>query len=108
MTDADLDAIRALLQAELADVRADMRTLRDDIAPMRARLDGLPIINQAVTVLQRDVRALRDDMTVLTAIVMRLDNSHANLLIELHAVHTQLVNIGTRMRALEAPPMVEP
>jgi hypothetical protein len=75
--------------------------LRADIAPMRAQLDGLPVINRAVTVTQRDVRALRDDMTVLTAIVMRLDGSHANLLQELHATHTQIVRMNDRIGALE-------
>ena len=79
--------------------------MRADITPMRAQLDGLPVINRAVTVMQRDVRALRDDMTVLTAIVMRLDGSHANLPQELHATHTQIVRMNNRINALENPPL---
>jgi hypothetical protein len=54
-----------------------------------------------VTVVQRNVRALRDDMTVLTAIVVRLDGSHTSLLQKLHATHTQIVRMNNRINALE-------
>jgi phage shock protein A len=97
---ADVTALRTDVTA----VKADVAALRADIAPMRAQLDGLPVINRAVTVTQRDVRSLRDDMTVLTAIVMRLDGSHANLLQELHATHTQIVRMNDRIKTLEDAP----
>jgi predicted nucleic acid-binding Zn-ribbon protein len=98
---ADIAALRADMTASATDIAA----LRADIAPMRAQLDGLPVINRAVTVTQRDVRALRDDMTVLTAIVMRLDGSHTNLLQELHATHTQIVRMNNRINAIEGAPL---
>jgi predicted nucleic acid-binding Zn-ribbon protein len=93
----------AALRTDMATLKGDVAELRGDIAPIRAQLDGLPVINRAVTVMQRDVRALRDDMTVLTAIVMRLDGSHVNLLQELHATHTQIVRMNNRITALENP-----
>lgn len=33
--------------------------LRAELAPIRAQLDGLPLINRAVTVIQQEVRSLR-------------------------------------------------
>lgn len=102
MTDRVLEILTEL-QSRVTALAADVTALRADIAPMRAQLDGLPVINRAVTVTQRDVRALRDDMTVLTAIVMRLDGSHANLLQELHVTHTQIVRMNNRINALENP-----
>ena len=54
----------------LLDAIADLKTAVDRrftavderlaaLAPMRAHLDGLPLINRGVTVIQQDVRALR-------------------------------------------------
>ncbi len=42
-------------------------------------------------------------MTVLTAIVMRLDGSHTNLLEEFDATHAQMVRMNQRITALEHP-----
>jgi hypothetical protein len=36
-----------------------LEQLRTELAPVKAALDGLPMLNRAVTVLQQDVRALR-------------------------------------------------
>jgi hypothetical protein len=38
---------------------AQLDRLSSDVAPMRAQLDGLPIINRTVTVIQQEVRALQ-------------------------------------------------
>lgn len=48
-----------------------------------------------------EVSSLRDDMGVLTAIVMRLDSSQAALLIELRATHGQIARMNDRVRKLE-------
>jgi hypothetical protein len=104
MTDRVLEILTEL-QSPMTALAADVAALRADITPMRAQLDGLPVINRAVTVTQRDVRALRDDMTVLTAIVMRLDGSHANLPQELHATHTRIVWMNNRISVLEDAPL---
>jgi len=56
-----------------------------------------------------EIASLRDDVTVLTAMVMRLDGSvirldgsHTALLQEMHAVHTQIARMNDRVRKLEA------
>ena len=49
-----------------------------------------------------EIASLRDDMTVLTAMVMRLDGSHAALLQETRATHVQITRMNDRVRKLEA------
>ena len=40
-------------------------------------------------------------MAVLTAIVIRLDHSSADLLTEIRVLHTQIARMDTRIRKLE-------
>jgi hypothetical protein len=49
----------------------------------------------------RDVGSLRDDMRVLTAIVMRLDNSQGAMLQELRETHSQIARMNDRIYNLE-------
>ena len=49
-----------------------------------------------------EIASLRDNMTVLTAMVMRLDGSHAALLQETRATHAQITRMNDRVRKLEA------
>jgi hypothetical protein len=49
-----------------------------------------------------ELASLRDDMAVLTAMVMRLDGSHAALLQETRATHAQIARMNDRIRKLEA------
>ena len=49
-----------------------------------------------------ELGSLRDDMSVLTGMVMRLDGSHAALLQEMRATHTQIARMNDRIRKLEA------
>ena len=44
---------------------------------------------------------MRDDIGVLTAIVMRRDGSQSAMLTELRAVHVQIARSGDRVRKLE-------
>jgi chromosome segregation ATPase len=48
-----------------------------------------------------EIGSLRDDMTVLTAMVMRLDGSHSALLQETRATHAQISRMNDRIRKLE-------
>jgi hypothetical protein len=48
-----------------------------------------------------EVASLRDDMGVLTAMVLRLDGSHTALLQEMRATHTQFARMNDRVRKLE-------
>jgi hypothetical protein len=49
-----------------------------------------------------EIAGSRDDMAVLTAMVMRLDGSHAALLQETRATHAQITRMNDRIRKLEA------
>jgi hypothetical protein len=51
-----------------------------------------------------EVASLRDDMGVLTAIVIRLDGTLTALLAENRAVHSQHARLANRVRALEGAP----
>jgi hypothetical protein len=48
-----------------------------------------------------DVSSMRDDMSVLTAIVMRQDGTLNAILGELRAMHSQHSRLGNRVRGLE-------
>jgi hypothetical protein len=48
-----------------------------------------------------EISSLRDDMTVLTAIVMRMDGTMTGLLTETRAVHSQISRIAERVRKIE-------
>jgi hypothetical protein len=61
----------------------------------------LGFIGQALQRLTTEVASLRDDMHVLTAIVMRLDNSQGRMLEELRGMHRQHSRLSERLRQLE-------
>jgi hypothetical protein len=63
----------------------------------------LAYIGRSLQRLTTEVASLRDDMQVLTAIVHRLDNSHARLLDEVRATHSQISRLANRVRELEKP-----
>ena len=48
-----------------------------------------------------EIASLRDDMAVLTAVVLRLDGSRSAMLQELRAPHTQIARMNDRIRKLE-------
>ena len=52
--------------------------------------------------LTTDVASLRDDMQVLTAIVLRQDGTLNALLHETRATHAQIQRMNERIRTLEA------
>jgi hypothetical protein len=43
----------------LKGIQAELGHIRAEFAPMRAQLDGRPLINRSITVLHQDVRSLR-------------------------------------------------
>ena len=51
--------------------------------------------------IQRDVRALRDEMRVTSALAQRGTNMMPDLLEELRAIHQWMVGFGERVRRLE-------
>lgn len=51
-----------------------------------------------------EMRGMRDDLTVLTAIVMRQDGTLSALLTEVRAMHSQHSRLANRVRELESRP----
>ncbi len=62
---------------------------------------NLEFIGAQLERLAGDVAALRDDMAVLTAIVLRQDATQTVLLNEVRATHSQIARIADRVRRLE-------
>jgi multidrug resistance efflux pump len=98
---AEIDALRSEMRAELTPMRAQIDALRGEMRQMRPLVDGIPLIHRTLTIVQTDVRTLRDDMRVAAAMIQRLDSSHSLLLTELQAVHAQIVGLRDRIRTLE-------
>jgi hypothetical protein len=61
----------------------------------------LAYIGRALQRLNADIGSLRDDMAVLTAIVMRQDTTLSTLLTEIRAMHAQHSRLANRVRAVE-------
>jgi hypothetical protein len=64
---------------------------RVDLNFMAKRLDQM----------SNDVSNMRDDVTVLTAMVSRLEASVTSLVQELRATHSQMARFDNRLRRLE-------
>ena len=124
-----MDRIEASLEKlarEMTTFRAEMATKQDlaamatkeDLAAMATKQDLAEVAtkqdlagvakNVDVTAIgrqMRDLLAMKDDVTVLTAIVQRLDNTMArqigDLLTEVRAEHSRMDRLLTRVRALE-------
>jgi predicted nucleic acid-binding Zn-ribbon protein len=60
--DANLTGLRSELHTELAAVRTELRTglaeLKAELVPIKAKLDGLPLLNRHLITTQREVRML--------------------------------------------------
>lgn len=64
----------------------------------------LEILRELREALDTQVGGLRDDMGVLTAIVMRMDGNQQALLAEIRALHRQITRHDQRLRELEKSP----
>ena len=61
----------------------------------------LSLIARQQRTLISEMATLRDDMTLLTAIVQRLDGTISGLVNEIRATHSQLSRLDRRVRELE-------
>lgn len=83
---------------------AALTGLRAEADAIKAKVDARPhlhFLQAAVQGQEADTAGLRDDMRVMTAISMRIDNSHGILLEELRATHAQIARMNDRVRRLE-------
>lgn len=77
-----------------------------DFTPMTLRGSGateinLEFISRQLERVLTDNASLRDDIRVLTAMMLRVDYTLTLLLDEVRAIHTQIGHMGDRVRTLE-------
>jgi hypothetical protein len=92
MSDAILELLR-VMQSDLASVKADLR-------PMRAQLDGLPLINRTVTVIQQEVRALKaafNDFALTNPTSGEIEALHADV----NRVQAENAELAAKVATLE-------
>jgi hypothetical protein len=109
MSDDRLQRIGALLEtlagkvdaltSDMAALRSEMAT-KDDFVGVAKNVEVAALGRQ-----MRELLAMKDDVTVLTAIVQRLDNTMArqigDLLTEVRAEHSRMDRLLSRVRAIE-------
>jgi hypothetical protein len=84
------------LRAELAPLRAQL----DGLPLIRAQLDGLPLIQRAVTVIQQDVRGLRaafNDFALTNPTAGEIEALHADV----NRVQAENAELATKVATLE-------
>jgi hypothetical protein len=77
-----------------------LEALRIELAPMRAQLDGLPLINRAVVAIQQDVRALRaafNDFALTNVTAGEITALHADV----NRVQAENAELATKVATLE-------
>ena len=97
---ADLRAQIADLHAKLADLDAKLAGLDAKVSPMRAQLDGLPLINRSLTVLQQETRALRaafNDFARTNVTAGEIEALHADV----NRVQAENAELQTRLATIE-------
>lgn len=103
---ADSNEMRTIIREELTALvgellAGELNAIAGALAAMRPRLDGLPLLANAIEVLQKEVRALRDEVRVASSMVLRIDNSRDDVLAELRAIERAFFNASERIRRLE-------
>jgi hypothetical protein len=83
------------IEAALARIEAAMAT-KADLAGVAKNVD--------VTALGRQLREMRDELRVTSAMVLRLDHTWPDVIEQLRAMVQQQLGILDRLRALEEPP----
>jgi hypothetical protein len=86
----------ARIEAALGRIEAAMAT-KDDLAGVAKNVD--------VTALGRQLREMRDELRVTSAMVLRLDHTLPDVIEQLRAMVQQQLGILDRLRALEEPPV---
>ncbi len=110
MTDLTLETLRAELaplrdrldglDAKLGGLDARLVDLDAKVAPMRAQLDGLPLINRSLTVLQQETRALRaafNDFARTNVTAGEIEALHADV----NRVQAENAELQTRLATIE-------
>src|SRR5271165_4926186 len=103
MTDLTLETLRtelAPIGTLLAGLDAKVSGLEASVAPMRAQLDGLPLINRSLTVLHQETRALRaafNDFARTNVTAGEIEALHADV----NRVQAENAELQTRLATVE-------
>ena len=96
----DLEADVSVLDAKMSALDAKMSGLDAKVAPMRAQLDGLPLINRSLTLLQQETRALRgafNDFARTNVTAGEIEALHADV----NRVQAENAELQTRLATVE-------
>jgi prefoldin subunit 5 len=77
-----------------------LEILRAELAPMRAHLDGLPLISRSLTVLQQEMRALKaafNDFARTNVTVGEIEALHADV----NKVQAENTDLAHRLATVE-------
>jgi hypothetical protein len=94
------DDFRAILQTELAPIKAQLHELRQELAVVRAHTDGIPLLGSAIGVIRRDVRLVRaavNDIGKTSITAGEVEAMHDDI----DRVQTENIALATRIATLE-------
>jgi predicted nucleic acid-binding Zn-ribbon protein len=97
---AEMRAEFTNVRAELADVKGDIRAIRADIGPMRAQLDGLPLLQRNLTITQQEVRSLKaafNDFALTNVTKGEIESLHSDV----NRVQAENAILAVRMETAE-------
>jgi predicted RNase H-like nuclease (RuvC/YqgF family) len=95
-----LDRDIATLKTDLTAVKVDLVALRTDVGPMRAHLDGMPMLARNLTVTQQEVRALKaafNDFALTNPTAGEIEALHTDV----NRVQAENTELATRVTTLE-------
>jgi len=95
------------IEAALAGLatKADLDVVATAVAGLATKADLAGVAkNVDVTALGRQLREMRDELRVTSAMVLRLDHMWPDVIEQLRAMVQQQLGILDRLRALEEPP----
>jgi prefoldin subunit 5 len=81
-------------------LRRELAPMRSELATIRARVDGLPLIGSAIETLRHDVRTLRaaiNDMARINITAGEVEALHADI----DRLQTKQLELETRLTTLE-------
>jgi hypothetical protein len=94
------DDFRAILQTELAPIKAQLNELRQELAVVRAHTDGIPLLGGAIEVIRRDARLVRaavNDISKTNITAGEVEAMHDDI----DRVQTENIALATRIATLE-------
>ena len=97
---ATLQANVATLQADVAAMQANVATLQADVAAMRPNVEGIPLIQRAVSVIQQEQRMMKSAINDLARTQFTSGEVEA-LHADVNTVQSTHMELETRVLVLE-------